>query len=81
MEQALHLHLGAPFRLELVEGEPALPDVPSLRLVERQRKDALEAAVVREAQGDPQIQSLLAQFDGQLKQVRPLVPPLPTLPS
>jgi hypothetical protein len=81
VEQALHLHLGAPFRLELVEGEPALPDVPSLRLVERQRKEALEAAVVREAQGDPQIQSLLAQFDGQLKQVRPLVPPPPTLPS
>jgi hypothetical protein len=75
IDQALHLHMGMPFHLELTEGEPALPDLPSLRLIERQRADALQAEVLQEARTHPQIQALLAQFEGQLKQVRPLVAP------
>ena len=77
VEQALHLHLGVPFRLEIGEGEPAPTGAPSLRLVERQRQEALQAEVVREAQTNPNIVALLSQFEGQLKHVRPLVPPTP----
>jgi len=77
IDEALHLHMGMPFRLELLEGEPALPDTPSLRLIERQRQEALLAEVLQEARAHPQIQALLAQFEGQLKQVRPLVAPQP----
>lgn len=77
IDQALHLHMGMPFRLELIEGEAALPDTPSLRLIERQRQEALQAEVLQEARAHPQIQALLAQFEGQLKQVRPLVAPQP----
>ncbi|MBZ5715453.1 DNA polymerase III subunit gamma/tau [Nannocystis pusilla] len=77
IDEALHLHMGMPFRLELVEGEPTLPDTPSLRQIERQRQEALQAEVLQEAREHPQIQALLAQFEGQLKQVRPLVAPQP----
>lgn len=78
VEQSLHLHLGVPFHLEISEGEPALGGAPSLRLVERQRQEALQAEVVREAQTHPNIVALLSQFEGQLKHVRPLVPPTPS---
>ena len=64
--------------LEISEGEPALGGAPSLRLVERQRQEALQAEVVREAQTHPNIVALLSQFEGQLKHVRPLVPPTPS---
>lgn len=75
IEEALHLHMGMPFHIELSEGEPALPEFPSLRLIERQRQEALQAEVLQEARAHPQIQALLAQFEGQLKQVRPRVAP------
>ena len=75
IDEALHLHMGMPFRLELVEGEPVLPETPSLRQIERQRQEALQAEVLQEARTHPQIQALLAQFEGQLKQVRPLGAP------
>ena len=78
VEQSLHLHLGMPFKLEIAEGEPALGEAPSLRQVERQRQEALQAEVVREAQTHPNIVALLSQFEGQLKHVRPLVPPTPS---
>lgn len=77
VEQALHLHLGVPFQLEISEGEPAPQGAPSLRMIERQRQEALQAEVVHEAQTHPNILALLSQFEGQLKHVRPLVPPTP----
>ncbi|MCY1011195.1 hypothetical protein OV079_37680 [Nannocystis pusilla] len=67
IDEALHLHMGMPFRLELIEGEPVLPDTPSLRQIERQRQEALQAEVLQEARTHPQIQALLAQFEGQLR--------------
>jgi len=77
LEFLLHQHLGAPFRLELVEAEPNLPDMPSYSLVEASRQEALRADVLREAQANPQIQALMAQFDAQLRSVRPRVAPRP----
>lgn len=77
VEQWLHLHLGVPFKLEIAEGEPALPELPSLRLIERQRQEALQKQVQNEAESHPQIRALLSQFEGQLRGVRPLVPPPP----
>ena len=77
LEFLLHQHLGAPFRVELSELEPSLPDLPSYSLVEASRQEALQADVLREAQQNPQIQALMAQFDGQLRSVRPRVAPRP----
>lgn len=75
VEEALHHHMGMPFHLEIAEGAPALPATPSLRLIERQRQEALQAEVLQEARAHPHIVALMAQFEGQLKQVRPLVAP------
>lgn len=77
LEFLLHQHLGAPFRLEFSEAAPSLPDLPSYALVEASRQAALAAEVLREAQADPKIQSLMAHFDAQLRSVRPRVSPGP----
>jgi hypothetical protein len=77
IENLLLHHLGAPFRVELAEAEPSLPDLPSYSLVEASRQAALQADVEREAQANPQIQNLMAQFDAQLRSVRPRVAPRP----
>jgi DNA polymerase-3 subunit gamma/tau len=77
LEFLLHQHLGAPFRLELVDTEPSLPDFPSYALIEASRQEALQRDVLREAQANPQIQSLMAQFDAQLRSVRPRGAPRP----
>lgn len=71
VESLLHQHLGAPFKLELAEGEPTLPELPSLKLVELRRAEQLQAEVEKEAQAHPQIQALMAQFDAQVRNVRP----------
>lgn len=71
LEFLLHQHLGAPFRLELAEAEPSLPDLPSLGLVEDRRRAILQAEVQREAQESPQIQALLTHFGAKLREVRP----------
>jgi DNA polymerase III subunit gamma/tau len=71
LEFLLHQHLGAPFRLELAEAEPSLPDLPSLTLVENRRAEVLQAEVLREAQDSPQIQALMTHFGAQLRAVRP----------
>ena len=71
VESLLQQELGMPFKLELVEGEPCLPDLPSLKLLEVQRAEALQAAVEREAQASPEIQALMAQFDARVRTVRP----------
>lgn len=71
VESLLQQELGVPFKLELVEGEPCLPDLPSLKLLEYQRAEALQAAVEREAQASPEIQALMAQFDAKVRTVRP----------
>jgi len=78
VESLLQQELGAPFKLELVDGEPSLPELPSLNLLAQQRAEALQAAVEREAQASPEIQALMAQFDAKVRTVRPRgAPPAP----
>lgn len=77
VESLLQLELGVAFKLELVEGEPSLPDLPSLKLLELQRAEALQAAVEHEAQASPEIQALMAQFDAKVRMVRPVRPVRP----
>lgn len=78
VESFLQQEFGVPFKLELVEGEPSLPDLPSLKLIEAQRAEALQAAVEHEAQTSPEIQALMAQFDAKVRSVRPRgAPPSP----
>jgi DNA polymerase-3 subunit gamma/tau len=71
LESLLHQHLGAPFKLELIEGEPSLPDLPSLTLLEQRRREVLQAEVELEAANNPQIQALKAQFSAEVRSVRP----------
>lgn len=72
LEQAMRDHFGAPFELELREGEPALPELPSLVLVEAQRRADLQAAVERDARHNPAIQRVLSTFGGTLGSTKPL---------
>jgi hypothetical protein len=75
VDQATRDHLGAPFALELVEGEPSLPDLPSIDLVVKQRRAEHRARVEAEAKAHPGIQVLLRMFDGQLLGTKPLHEP------
>jgi DNA polymerase III subunit gamma/tau len=75
VDQATRDHFGASFALELVEGEPSLPELPSLALVVEQRRAEHRARVEAEAKAHPGIQSLLRLFDGQLVGTRPLHEP------
>ena len=71
LESLLQQHFGLPFKLELIEGEPALPDLPSLGLVEQRRQAELQRQVEQEVASSPQIQALKAQFAAQVRSVRP----------
>jgi DNA polymerase-3 subunit gamma/tau len=75
LDQATRDFLGAPFALELVEGEPSLPELPSIDLVVKQRRAEHRAHVEAEAKAHPGIQSLLRIFDGQLLGTKPLHEP------
>ncbi|MBK9753037.1 MAG: DNA polymerase III subunit gamma/tau [Nannocystis sp.] len=75
LESLLQQHLGSPFKLELIEGEPSLPDLPSLTLIEARRREELQSEVEREADANPQILALKAQFAAQVRSVRPRVTP------
>lgn len=75
VESLLQQEFGAPFKLELVDGEPSLPERPSLNLLTQQRAEALQAAVQHEAETSPEIQALMAQFDAKIRTVRPRVAP------
>jgi DNA polymerase-3 subunit gamma/tau len=73
VEQATRDHLGAPFTLELVEGDPEESDAfPSLDSVVKQRRAEHRARVEAEAKAHPGIQTLLRLFDGQLLATKPL---------
>lgn len=75
VEQACRDHLGAPFTVELVEGEPVLPDLPSLVLVAQQRRAEHRAEVEAEALANPGIQALISSFDAKLVATKPLQEP------
>lgn len=72
VEQATRDHFGRPYRLELVEGEPVLPALPSIVLVEQQRRERHQSEVEAEARQHPGIQTLLRAFDAQLTSTKPL---------
>jgi len=72
LEQATRDHFGAPFQVELVEGEPSLPDNPSMILVAQRRREEHRAAIESEAKTHPVLQSLVNTFSGQLTRIRPL---------
>ena len=74
LESLLQQHLGLPFKLELIEGEPGLPDLPSLGLIEDRRRAELQRQVEHEVQTSPQIQALKAQFNAQVRSVKPRAP-------
>jgi len=75
VDQAMRDHFGASFALELVEGEPSLPELPSIDLVVKQRRAEHRARVEAEAKAHPGIQTLLRLFDAQLVGTKPLHEP------
>lgn len=72
IEQACRDHLGAPFTVELVEGDPVLPELPSLVLESQRRRAEHRAQVEAEARTHPTIQTLLQTFDASLVGTKPL---------
>jgi len=75
LEQATRDHFGAPFQVELVEGEACLPENPSMILVAQRRREEHRAAIESEAQTHPVLQSLVSTFSGQLTRIKPLSEP------
>ncbi len=75
LEQATRDHLGSLFTIELAEGEPMLPELPSIVLVAQERRAVHRAAVEAEAKENPGIRTLLSTFDAQLLMTRPLHEP------
>ncbi len=71
LESLLQQHFGLPFKLEFIEGEPALPDLPSLGLIEQRRAAESQRQAQHEVDASPQIQALKAQFAAQVRSVRP----------
>jgi hypothetical protein len=72
LEQAMLEHFGASFQLELVDGEPSLPDLPSLVLVEGQRQAERQARAEHDAKTSPALRSVLQTFEGTLGRTKPL---------
>ena len=70
-EELTHLFFGAPFKLNVLEGEPSLPECPSIDLLEREAAAARQRRAVEEASAHPSIQALLGTFNAELRMVRP----------
>jgi DNA polymerase-3 subunit gamma/tau len=68
-------YFGESMRLELVDATPALPESPSLTLVEAERERRHREETARDAERHPRIRSLLGAFAGQLLEVEPLAQP------
>ncbi|MEZ4448562.1 MAG: DNA polymerase III subunit gamma/tau [Nannocystaceae bacterium] len=73
-QELAHLHLGAPFRVDVTDGEACLPDLPSLTLVREQRRKALQDQVNAEARAHPSLQALVQAFEAEIRAVKPLSP-------
>jgi DNA polymerase-3 subunit gamma/tau len=63
---------GEPFELRLVDAAPNLPELPSLALVEVERRRTRQAEVETRAGQNPRIRALIAAFDARIREVRPL---------
>ena len=72
-QELAHAHLGAPYEIEIIDGEPELPGLPSLSLIHEQRRLALQRQVDQEARVHPGIRALVDSFDAQISSVKPLV--------
>ncbi len=71
LEGFMRDYFGVAPKVELLDAAPALPHLPSLELVERQRKRDFQERLEEEAQSNPKIQALLREFGGTLRVVRP----------
>ncbi|MEM6992264.1 MAG: hypothetical protein AAF721_17265, partial [Myxococcota bacterium] len=75
LEQAMRDHFGAPFSVQLVEGEPSLPDLPSMVLVQQQRREEHRVAIEAEARAHPALRNLIDAFAGEMTRIKPLGDP------
>jgi hypothetical protein len=72
VEQASRDHFGREYKIELQEGEPVLPERPSVGLVAAERRRQLKEAVETEAHQDARIQAVIRMFDGHIATTKPL---------
>jgi hypothetical protein len=73
-------YFGEPMRLELVDATPALPELPSLELVDEARERRHVESIEHDAQSHPRIRALLHTFGGRVERIEPLSgPQLPPL--
>ena len=71
VEQAVRYRCGLSLVVTLDDGEPHLPETPSLVLVERSRREERRRAAEEEALAHPGIVSLLKTFDGHISATKP----------
>jgi hypothetical protein len=72
IEQAMRDHFGRPYRLELIDGEAMLPEVPSIVLLEQERREQQQARVEAEAREHHGIRTLVEAFNAELASVKPI---------
>jgi hypothetical protein len=72
LEHAVGTHFGANFAVEIFDAEPSLPELPSLALVEAQKKAEHRSRIESEARAHPGIQELLHTFRGELRSIKPI---------
>lgn len=70
LEGFMRDYFGVAPRVELIDAAPALPHLPSLELIEQQRKREFQERLEEEAHSNPKIQALLKEFGGTLRGVR-----------
>jgi hypothetical protein len=73
VQELAHVHLGAPYEIEIIDGEPELPGLPRLSLIIEQGGLALQRQVDQEARTHPGIRALVDSFDAQISSVKPLI--------
>jgi DNA polymerase-3 subunit gamma/tau len=75
VEQATRDHFGRPFQLLLAEGEPNLPELPSIVSMHARRREEHRQAIEAEARAHGGIRSVLDTFNARIAVIKPLHEP------
>ena len=72
LQHFIEEYFGESLELKMLDATPSLPELPSLNLIEEKRAADRRAEVEGRARQNPRIRALLAAFDGELREVKPL---------
>ena len=72
LSELLSRHFAEPMIAQLEAGLPVLPELPSLSLIEAERKRQLHQGVERDARSHPQLRNVVETFSGEFSRIDPL---------